>query len=87
MAIVLIGTVLAFVGDKPIKAILFAQAANGVLLPIIAVFLIFVVNRKALMRGYANGVLANVLGVAVVLVTAGLGIFQLLKALGWVVTS
>ena len=87
MAIVLIGTVLAFVGDKPIQAILFAQAANGVLLPIIAVFLIFVVNRKVLMRGYANGVLANVLGGAVVLVTAGLGIFQLLKALGWVVAS
>jgi NRAMP (natural resistance-associated macrophage protein)-like metal ion transporter len=82
IAIVLIGTILACVGTKPIAAILFAQAANGILLPIIAVFLIVVVNRRALMRGYANGVLANTLGAIVVLVTAGLGIFQLLRLFG-----
>jgi Mn2+/Fe2+ NRAMP family transporter len=37
------GTVLAVLGTNPVAALVFAQAANGVLLPIIAVFLLSVI--------------------------------------------
>lgn len=80
--IVIIGTVLAALGTEPVQAILFAQAANGVLLPVIAVFLLFVMNRRDLLGEYRNGVLGNVLGGLVVLVATGLGLYSILSALG-----
>jgi len=74
-AVILVGTGFAVAGMKPVKAIVFAQAANGILLPIVAVFLIFVVNRRAIMGRYVNGPLANALGVASVLL--------ILSLVGW----
>ncbi len=75
------GTILATVGKSPIQAILFAQAANGILLPVIVVFLLTVMNRKQLLGRYTNGRWANVVGVFVVLTAAGLGIAQLIRLL------
>ena len=81
-AVLLIGTVFAALGTKPLTAILFAQIANGFLLPIVAVFLLVVMNRRALLGEYCNGPLANALGFVVVLITAGLGIVKLLGVFG-----
>ena len=81
-AIVVVGTVLALAGHQPVHAIVFAQAANGLLLPVIAVFLLMVVNRSDLLRGHANGLTANILGACVVATAAGLGVFKLLSLLG-----
>jgi manganese transport protein len=81
-AIVITGTVMAVAGREPVAAILFAQAANGILLPIVAVFLLVVVNRGDLLGRYKNGIAANLLGGAVVLVASGLGAFQLLHVFG-----
>jgi len=80
--VLLSGTVFAALGAKPLTAILFAQVANGFLLPVVAVFLLVVMNRRVLLGKYCNGPLANVLGVMVVLVTAGLGIAKLLGVFG-----
>lgn len=80
--IIVIGTVFAALGTEPVQAILFAQAANGVLLPVIAVFLLFVMNRRRLLGEYRNGVAGNVLGGFVVLVATGLGVYSILSALG-----
>lgn len=80
-AIILIGVIFALLGKSPIAAIVFAQAANGILLPLVAIFLLVVMNRKDLLGEFKNGILANVLGITVVLITAGLGIFQFLKVL------
>lgn len=77
--VIVVGTTLAMQGGNPISAILFAQAANGWLLPIIAGFLLVAMNRKALLGDYTNRVLANVLGAGVVLVVSVLGFVQLLK--------
>jgi len=79
--VILIGTILAILGKSPVAAIVFAQAANGILLPLIAVFLLVVMNRTDLLSEFKNGVLANLLGILVVLITSSLGIFQLLKVL------
>ena len=81
--IVVAGTVFAFVhNETPVAAIVFAQAANGILLPFIAVFLLIVMNRKELLGDYTNGFFANFLGAGVVIIATALGGFQLLKAFG-----
>ena len=77
--VIAVGTTLAMLGGNPISAILFAQAANGWLLPVIAGFLLVAMNRKALLGDYTNRALANVLGVGVVLVVSGLGFVKLVK--------
>lgn len=81
-AIIVFGTVFAVIGTSPVAAIVFAQAANGLLLPVVAVFLLIVMNRSDLLGEFRNGPVANVLGVAVVLVVTGFGVFQILRALG-----
>lgn len=80
--IVILGTVFALAGYEPVQAIVFAQAANGVLLPIIAVFLLVIVNRSDLLHGQTNSWRANVVGVAVVATAAGLGVVKLANVLG-----
>ena len=84
--IIIVGTIFAVIGTSPVAAIVFAQAANGVLLPIIAVFLLIVMNRSNLLGEFKNGVVANILGAVVVLIVAGFGIFQILRALGVIST-
>ena len=83
VSIIVIGSTLALTGIKPLKLILLAQFANGLLLPIVACFLLFALNRKNILGAYANGIIANVLGCAVVLFTAALGGRLILKALGF----
>ena len=66
---------------KPIEVIKFAQIANGILLPIIAIFLLWVVNRITLMGENKNTVLQNLLGISIVLIAVFLGIKSILKVL------
>ena len=79
--IVVIGSVLAALATKPVAAIVLAQAANGILLPVVAVFLLVVMNRRDLLGQHTNGLFANLLGGGVVLIATALGGFQLLQAL------
>ena len=83
-AILLVGTVLAATGSKPLAAILFAQVANGFLLPVVAIFLLVVMNRRALLGDHCNGRVANALGGLVVLTAIGLGAMKLLRVVGLV---
>lgn len=80
--IIVVGTLFAVIGTSPVAAIIFAQAANGVLLPVVAIFLLVIMNRSDLLREHRNGVVANVLGGLVVLFAAGLGIYRILQVLG-----
>ncbi len=81
LVVVLLGTHAAAIGEKPVSAILFAQAANGFILPVIAVFLLMVMNRRALLGDHVNGVAANVLGVIVVAVATVLGGYKIVEVL------
>lgn len=80
-AILVTGTLFAVLGTKPLAAILFAQAANGFLLPIVAVFLLVVMNKKALLGDNTNGLLANLLGLTVVILVSCLGVYKLVSLL------
>ncbi|MFT7265501.1 MAG: manganese transport protein [Halioglobus sp.] len=73
------GTILAAAGSKPLTAIVFAQIANGFLLPFVAIFLLVVMNNRALLREHCNGIWANMMGGLVVLVAIGLGAIKLFR--------
>nr|WP_298929914.1 Nramp family divalent metal transporter [uncultured Erythrobacter sp.] len=81
ISVIVIGALLSLTGTKPIEIIVLAQLANGLLLPIIAAFLLYVVNRSELLGEYANGWTANILGGVVVLVATGLGLRLVITAL------
>lgn len=77
--ILLLGVVISSVGWNPVKIINFAQVANGLLLPIIAGFLLWVVNRSSVLGNYRNTKLQNALGLFILLTTIVLGIRSLEK--------
>jgi manganese transport protein len=79
--IVIVGAGFAFAGERPIDAILVAQAANGLLLPIVACFLLVAMNRRTLLGEHVNRAWANVLGAGVVLIVTGLGVLKILNVL------
>jgi Mn2+/Fe2+ NRAMP family transporter len=78
-----LGMLAAALGTRPVSAIIFAQAANGFLLPIVAVYLLYVMNSRRLLGDYKNRWLSNIVGGLIVLVVSGLGIFKLLQAFGF----
>ena len=82
LAVVAIGLAIGLMNIRPVELILIAQYANGLLLPIVAVFLLIVMNRKSMLGGHANGPLANLAGGFVVLVALGLGLRAIARAAG-----
>jgi len=82
LSVIFVGAVIAMANIKPIEIILLAQLANGLLLPIIASFLLYAMNHKKLLGKYSNTVFSNVLGTVVVILTAMLGLRMILRAVG-----
>jgi Mn2+/Fe2+ NRAMP family transporter len=80
--IIATGVVFSAFDYSPVEVIVFAQVANGVLLPIVAVFLIYVMNDDETLGEYTNGTWSNVLGGVVTLVVVWLGIRTLLSIAG-----
>ena len=79
--VLLTGIIVGVSGIKPIPAIILAQALNGLLLPIIAALLLYIVNDPSLMpKAYMNTTIGNVLMLLVVGITLMLGLTNLLKA-------
>lgn len=83
---IVLGVGLLFVafGGRPVPMILFAQAANGILLPVVAIFLLVAVNDRARMGESANGIVPNLLGGLAVLIATGLGVRALASLAGWI---
>ena len=82
LLVVVIGAAISLSGIRPISLILVAQYANGLLLPLVAAFLLYVMNRKDLLGAHANTLLANLAGSSVVIITFGLGLRSILRAAG-----
>ncbi len=78
-SILLIGLVICSTGYSPTTIIQFAQVANGILLPVIVIVLIYLVNQKSIMKGRENGIWQNVLACGIGLVSVLLGIKGLNK--------
>ncbi|MFQ3223253.1 MAG: Nramp family divalent metal transporter [Pseudomonadales bacterium] len=82
LSVLIIGAGFALADIKPIKVILLAQFANGLLLPIVTGFLLFAMNHRDLLGDYANSRTANILGAAVFIFTAFLGLRVIGKVMG-----
>ncbi len=74
LGVVIFGALAAGLGGgSPRALILFAQGANGILLPFVAVFLMIAMNRSGLLGKHVNGWVTNVLGSAVILLVVLIG--------------
>ena len=69
MFILVIGTIFSMAGHKPIHVIQVAQIANGILLPVIVFFLIYLCNKKSFLNQYVNKPWQNALAVLVILIS------------------
>ncbi|MEM1142685.1 MAG: Nramp family divalent metal transporter [Pseudomonadota bacterium] len=77
ITVLLTGVVFASTGSRPLALIVFAQAANGLLLPVIAFILLWLMNQRSLLGSAINGVISNGVGTLVVLVSLALGTYKL----------
>ncbi|MBN8430525.1 Nramp family divalent metal transporter [Microbulbifer salipaludis] len=82
LSIIVIGALLATQDIRPIRLIWFAQIANGLLLPIVTLFLLWAMNTRAL-GTYRNNWWQNLLGLVVLLIAVALGGRSLASAFGW----
>lgn len=81
MTIVVIGIVFASLGFKPTEVIVFAQVANGLLLPIVAIFLVWIMNDQQMFGAFRNSIRSNLLGLIVIVLTIILGIKGIMSVL------
>jgi Mn2+/Fe2+ NRAMP family transporter len=80
--IVGVGVLSVLLGGSPVEIIVFAQVVNGILLPIVAIFLIYAMNQDDLLGEYTNGPVANALGAIVTIIVVWLGVRTLLDVAG-----
>jgi len=78
MYIVFVGVLCSSLRIKPIEIIKFAQVANGILLPIIAGFLLWVMNRSSILGTNKNTLIQNIFGIVILAVTIFLGLKSIL---------
>ena len=74
-----LGLIFASLGIKPVQLITIAQLANGVLLPLLSGYVIWLVNKKSLMGEHRNSWLLNLLSLVVWLITLLLGALSVMK--------
>ena len=74
MIILLTGLASLSLDFRPIEIIQFAQVANGLLLPLIAIVLLWLVNKRDIMTSYKNTRWNNILALLIILLVAILGI-------------
>jgi len=79
MVILFLGVVFSSLGISPIEIIKFAQVANGMLLPIIAGFLLWIMNKKSLLGDFKNTKLQNIIGGIILAITIFLGLKSIFK--------
>ena len=81
IGIILVGLIFSQLGSSPVEAILFAQVTNGILLPLVVAYLLWVMNKPGIMGAYRNRWKSNLAGAFVLVVTLGLGLRSLLQVL------
>lgn len=73
IVVLVAGVLFSALSLSPVKLIEFAQVANGITLPVIAVFLLYIMNKPMLLGTNRNSTHHNIFGVAVILVTLLVG--------------
>ncbi|ERF47795.1 Nramp family divalent metal transporter [Staphylococcus arlettae] len=80
VVIIIIGIITSALGFEPLQVLLIAQALNGIILPLVAILILIIINKKKLMGKYANTWQLNIISFIVVLVVTFLGLYSLIDA-------
>lgn len=81
LSVLLIGLAFGLPDIKPIPLIIFAQALNGLLLPLMTTLLYFLLNDPSLMGArWINNKINNILFITVVAVTCWIGLYNVTQA-------
>lgn len=81
--IVGLGLVFSSLGIKPVQLITLAQLANGVLLPLISAWIIWIAAQSSVLGKHKNSPLATAVAILIWLITLVLGIKSVGTVLGW----
>lgn len=82
LGVLIVGLIFGLAEVKPIPAIILAQALNGLILPFVSIFLIYVINDPCLMgKDNTNGWFSNSLMALVMWVTIIIGTINIFKAI------
>jgi len=82
ISILMSGIIFGFFNVKPEAAIIVAQALNGLILPFIAIFLLFVINNRRVMGDKINSWFSNILMALSVCVTLIVGMETVTENIG-----
>jgi len=76
-AVILVGTIAGLIGSSPKALIIFAQTANGLLLPIVAWFLLVSMNHASILGSRRNGLSENTVAVMVIVSVTALAMLKI----------
>jgi manganese transport protein len=79
LGVILVGFIVASLNLKPLAVIVFAQAANGIVLPVASIFLLIVLNNHQKMGKLVNNAWQNVLGGLIIIIVTCLGLWNIAK--------
>lgn len=79
MGVIGAGLIVSLFDFNPLAIIVFAQVANGLVLPVASVFLLIVLNNRQNMGDMANTPVQNIVGGLAILLVSFLGIWNILK--------
>jgi Mn2+/Fe2+ NRAMP family transporter len=82
--ILFLGVLFSSIGIKPIEIIKFAQVANGMLLPVIAGILLWIMNKKNVLGNFVNTKTQNILGFIILAISIFLGAKGILKVFNFI---
>ncbi|MEM1336138.1 MAG: Nramp family divalent metal transporter [Bacteroidota bacterium] len=82
MVVLFLGVGSLSLNFSPIEIIKFAQIANGILLPVMAILLVWITQNNRIMGLYKNSWGRNLIGLFIILLSLVLGIKSVLKVLG-----
>lgn len=80
--ILLIGISVSATGFNPISLILSAQILNGIILPVIVVYLVYLTSKFSVLGEHKNNTFKIILGIIIALISVFLGGSSLISALG-----
>ena len=84
ISILVLGVLLSSTGLKSIEIIKFAQIANGILLPFIAGFLLWIMNKKEILGDFRNNLWQNLFGFLILGISIFLGLKSILKVFNYI---
>ncbi len=79
LLVILAGFIVSLFGFSPLAVIIFAQVANGLILPVASIFLLVILNNRKHMGTLANNWKQNILGGLVILAVSFLGTWNIAR--------